>query len=81
MLVSSDTGVMHLGFAIGCPTLAILHYRSPASIYGPLDFSPGHQMIELAAPLTSLETTTPRENEMLAIPQNEVEAAIKKILL
>ncbi|MFI0348579.1 MAG: glycosyltransferase family 9 protein [Chthoniobacterales bacterium] len=52
MLVSSDTGVMHLGFAIGCPTLAILHYRSPEKIYGPLDYSPGHEIIELPLPVS-----------------------------
>ena len=77
MLVSSDTGVMHLGFAIGCSTLAILHYRSPATIYGPLDYSPGHEIIELPLPdcIPALH-----ENEMQQIPQAEVHAAMARIL-
>lgn len=35
LLISSDTGVMHLGFAIGTPTLALLHPRSKPELYGP----------------------------------------------
>ncbi|OHE78619.1 MAG: hypothetical protein A3F67_06445 [Verrucomicrobia bacterium RIFCSPHIGHO2_12_FULL_41_10] len=78
MLVSSDTGVMHLGFAINCPTLAILHYQSPARIYGPLDFSPGHEIVELSKPSSS---SLHPEEEMLGIPQNKVQEAIGRILL
>jgi ADP-heptose:LPS heptosyltransferase len=81
MLVSTDTGVMHLGFAIGSPTLALLHYRSPASMYGPLDYSPGHQIIELERP--KQETTQEDEilqNEMHQIPFEKVTAAMERIL-
>jgi ADP-heptose:LPS heptosyltransferase len=92
MLVSSDTGVMHLGFAIasflkekqacevsayGCPTLAILHYCSPAKTYGPLDCSPGHEIIELAEPV---RVTRARTEEMKQIPSAQVYAAIARIL-
>ena len=79
MLVSSDTGVMHLGFAIGCPTLAILHYRSPASIYGPLDYAPGHEMVELPKPAGESESI-PQADEMKKIPFDQVVAAIQRIL-
>lgn len=78
MLVSSDTGVMHLGFAIGCPTLAILHYQSPASVYGPLDFSPGHEIIELSKPATSPSSF---EGDMKAISFDQVKAAMERILM
>ncbi len=35
VLVSSDTGVMHLGFATGTPTLALLHPKSKPQHFGP----------------------------------------------
>lgn len=77
MLVSGDTGVMHLGLAIGCPMLAILHYRSPAKICGPLDYSPGHEVVELPVPM---HLPVAGENEMENIPQANVHAAIARIL-
>lgn len=87
MLVSTDTGVMHLGFAIGCPTLALLHYRSPAVMYGPLDYSPGHQTIELAKPERQFDAQNKEghaidahRNEMSQIPFEQVTAAMEKIL-
>lgn len=75
LLVSTDTGVMHLGFAIGCPTLALLHYKSPASMYGPLDYTPGHQIIELHK-----QKNMPYEDEMSEIPFNQVQEAMQRIL-
>ena len=86
MLVSTDTGVMHLGFAIGCPTLAFLHYRSPASMYGPLDYSPGHEIVELPQPSaeTSVEARVSAEerpgNEMKQISFEKVTSAMERIL-
>ncbi|MFZ4115476.1 MAG: glycosyltransferase family 9 protein [Chthoniobacterales bacterium] len=87
MLVSTDTGVMHLGFAIGSPTLALLHYRSPASMYGPLDYSPGHQIIELVKPekanILSQKSTQENGipyNEMSQIPFEKVTVAMERIL-
>ena len=77
MLVSTDTGVMHLGFAIGCPTLAILHYRSPAAMYGPLDYSPGHEIVELSL---SEEKIIPAAEEMKQVPFEKVTAAMERIL-
>lgn len=79
MLVSSDTGVMHLGIAIGCPTLAILHYRSPASFCGPLeDCSRKHEVVELIKPQHPVQN--PPSNEMSLIPFEEVKAAMERIL-
>ena len=49
LLVSSDTGVMHLGFALGTPTLALLHPRSRPERYGPPSDEPQHQVIALPA--------------------------------
>jgi ADP-heptose:LPS heptosyltransferase len=79
MLVSTDTGVMHLGIAIGCPTLAILHYRSPASFCGPLeDNLHKHEVVELVRPEHPIQN--PSINEMSLIPFEKVKAAIERIL-
>lgn len=47
LLVSSDTGVMHLGFAIGTPTLALLHPRSEPGLFGPPPDDPRHEVIHV----------------------------------
>lgn len=49
LLVSTDTGVMHLGFAIGTPTLALLHPRSKPQLYGPPPEDPKFEVIHLAS--------------------------------
>lgn len=77
LLVSTDTGVMHLGFAIGCPTLALLHYESPAAICGPLDFSPGHEVIELPRPAVIPQN---HEKELGQIPMEAVKAALRRMI-
>lgn len=78
LLVSTDTGVMHLGFAIGCPTLALLHYRNGgAAVCGPLDFSPGHEIIELAKPAVLSEA---HEGEMGGISFEKVISVLEKML-
>jgi ADP-heptose:LPS heptosyltransferase len=76
MLVSSDTGVMHLGFAVGCPTLAVLHYRSGAGAVGPCDFSAGHEVVELSAP----GDPGTDSRTMADIPDEEIRGAIRRIL-
>lgn len=77
LLLSTDTGVMHLGFAIGCPTLAILHYQSPAAVCGPLDFSPGHQIVELSKPSILPES---HAGEMHQISMEAVKAALGRMI-
>jgi ADP-heptose:LPS heptosyltransferase len=77
MLVSTDTGVMHLGIAVGCPTLALLHYSSPASGFGPTDLSDGHEVIELARPEVKSDQLY---GEMGKIRDEDVRAAIGRIM-
>jgi ADP-heptose:LPS heptosyltransferase len=77
LLVSTDTGVMHLGLAIGCPTLSLLHYRNPAAACGPLDFSPGHEIVELPRPAVVPESN---DGEMAQIPMDVVKAALGRML-
>lgn len=77
LLVSTDTGVMHLGLAVGCPTLCILHYRSPSSLVGPLDQSSGHEIVEIANPA---HDATPLEGAMHGISDEAVQAALLRMI-
>lgn len=50
VLVSTDTGVMHLGFAVGVETLALIHCNNPASRVGPYGYGKKHRVAELKPP-------------------------------
>lgn len=49
-LVSTDTGIMHLGFALKTPTVALLHCQPGAARVGPLADLDLHRVIELPRP-------------------------------
>lgn len=48
-LISTDTGVMHLGFAVGVPTLALLH-PAVAHRVRPYGFGEIHRVVQLEVP-------------------------------
>jgi len=50
ILVSTDTGIMHLGFAVGVDTLALIHCNNPASRVGPHGYGDQHQVVQLQPP-------------------------------
>jgi heptosyltransferase II len=77
MLVSTDTGVLFMAYAIGCPTLAILHHASASPLIGPTDSGPGHEVVELQKPD---HPTGELRGEMEKIPDAEVREAISRIL-
>ena len=77
MLVSTDTGVLFMAYATGCPALAILHHASPGALIGPLDPAQGHEVVELPKPLQS---SGELHGEMDKIPDEEVRPAIGRIL-
>ncbi|MDX2227944.1 MAG: glycosyltransferase family 9 protein [Verrucomicrobiae bacterium] len=49
-LVSTDTGVMHLGFAVGTDTVALIHHNNPAFRVGPHGYGDKHAVLELERP-------------------------------
>ena len=49
-LVSTDTGIMHLAFALGTPTVALLHCSPGDARVGPLADRDRHVVIELPKP-------------------------------
>jgi len=50
-LVSTDTGIMHLAFAIGTPTVALLHCSPGDARVGPLADREKHAVIQLPKPV------------------------------
>ncbi len=49
-LVSTDTGIMHLAFALGTPTVALLHCSPGDARVGPLADRDRHVVIQIAKP-------------------------------
>ena len=49
-LVSTDTGIMHLGFAVGTRVVAIIHCNNPANRVGPYGYGDRHRVVQLPRP-------------------------------
>ncbi len=49
-LVSTDTGIMHLGFAVGTRVVAIIHCNNPATRVGPYGYGTRHRVVQLPRP-------------------------------
>jgi heptosyltransferase-1 len=49
-LVSTDTGIMHLGFAVGTRVGALIHCNNPAARVGPYGYGNRHRVVQLAKP-------------------------------
>ena len=77
MLVSTDTGVLFMAYATGCPALAILHHASPGALIGPKDSTAGHEVVELSKPDVPVGQL---HGEMEKIEDEDVRAAIERIL-
>jgi ADP-heptose:LPS heptosyltransferase len=50
ILVSTDTGIMHLGFAVNVDTLALIHCNNPASRVGPYGYGDKNPVVQLEPP-------------------------------
>jgi heptosyltransferase I len=49
-LVSTDTGIMHLGFAVGTRVVALIHCNNPEARVGPFGYGDRHRVVELMRP-------------------------------
>lgn len=76
-LVSTDTGIMHLGFAIGTPTVALLHCRPGPARVGPLADLERHEILALEKPPGY---RNPSDARMSEIPPEYVHRSVRKIL-
>ncbi len=48
--VTTETGPMHLAFAVGVPTVALLHCITPATLLGPTAHAERHRLIQMEPP-------------------------------
>lgn len=75
-VVSTDTGIMHLAFALGVPTVALLHCSPGDRRVGPIADRDRHVVIELPKPAGYVK---PRDASMQAIPPGEVFAGLERL--
>jgi ADP-heptose:LPS heptosyltransferase len=75
-LVSTDTGIMHLGFAVGTRVVAIIHCHSPAARVGPYGYGKRHRVVQLPRPANY---QTPADAGMADISAETVFAQLKEI--
>ena len=76
-LVSTDTGIMHLGFALRTPTVALLHCSPGNARVGPLADCNLHRVIELPRPAGY---RSPKDALMSAIRPEQVLEHVVDIL-
>lgn len=50
VLVSTDTGIMHLGFAVSPHVLSLIHCNNPGSRVGPYGYGDQHRTVQLQPP-------------------------------
>jgi ADP-heptose:LPS heptosyltransferase len=77
LLLTTDTGIMHLGFAIGCPVICLFHDLCPAENYCPLDTSARYIALQLKR---SNPQQPPSAHDMGGISCDEVKAALFRML-
>jgi len=77
LLLTTDTGIMHLGFAVDCPVVCLFHDLCPAKDYCPLDKSARYLALQLRR---SHPQQPPSARDMAGISCDEVKAAISGML-
>ena len=75
-LVSTDTGIMHLGFAVGTRVVAIIHCHNPANRVGPYGYGKRHRVVQLPRPANY---QTPADASMADIPAQTVFLKLKEV--
>jgi ADP-heptose:LPS heptosyltransferase len=75
-LVSTDTGIMHLGFAVGTRVVAVIHCNNPDTRVGPYCYGLRHRVVQLPRPANY---QTPADASMADIPAQTVFLRLKEI--
>jgi ADP-heptose:LPS heptosyltransferase len=75
-LVSTDTGIMHLGFAVGTRVVALIHCNNPTARVGPYGYGDRHRVVQLARPSNY---RTPADADMADITAERVFGALREI--
>lgn len=75
-LVSTDTGIMHLGFAVGTRVVALIHCNNPSNRVGPYGYGDRHRVVQLPRPTAY---RTPADADMDDISAADVFAKLLEI--
>jgi heptosyltransferase-2 len=75
-LVSTDTGIMHLGFAVGTRVVALIHCNNPANRVGPYGYGKRHRVVQLPRPVGY---QTPADADMADISAETVYQQLREI--
>jgi heptosyltransferase-1 len=75
-LVSTDTGIMHLGFAVNTRVVALIHCNNPAHRVGPYCYGNRHRVVQLPRPANY---QTPADASMADISAETVFGKIKEV--
>ncbi len=73
VMVSTDTGMMHLGFAVGTRVVALIHCNNPANRVGPYGYGNRHRVVQLPRPP---DYQKPADANMADISASEVLSAV-----
>jgi ADP-heptose:LPS heptosyltransferase len=76
VLVSTDTGIMHLGFAVGTRVVAIIHCHNPVDRVGPYGYGTRHRVVQLPRPV---HYRTPADANMADIPAQSVFLKLQEV--
>ena len=79
LLVSADTGVLHLAAALGTPALALFFGPANGPETGP--YGPGHLIYQAEAPCGPCREGSCRRRQCLALPEPELAARLAEDLL
>jgi ADP-heptose:LPS heptosyltransferase len=75
-LVSTDTGIMHLGFAVGTRVVALIHCNNPAARVGPYGYGDRHRVVQLPRPA---HYRTPADADMADISAQTVFDQLREV--
>jgi len=77
VLISTDTGIMHLGYAVGgCRVISLIHCNNPEHRVGPYGYGQKHPVIQLPRPANY---QTPADANMADIAAQTVYLKLKEI--
>lgn len=75
-VVSTDTGIMHLSFAVGTRVVALIHCNNPANRVGPYGYGERHRVLQLPRPANY---RGPADASMEAIRPEQVMEKVREI--
>ncbi|MGV3772223.1 MAG: glycosyltransferase family 9 protein, partial [Verrucomicrobiales bacterium] len=77
-VVSTDTGIMHLSFAVGTRVVALIHCNNPSHRVGPYGYGDRHRVLQLPRPLNY---QSPADADMANISVAQVVEKVREIWL